>query len=65
MKINSLIPGLLFMVSLSLTAGAPKIEIAVKNWDAGTVAPGATIRHSFTVKNTGDAPLTIQNVKPG
>ena len=65
MKINALIPGMLLAASLSLTAGAPKIEIAVKNWDAGTVAPGATIRHSFTVKNTGDAPLTIQNVKPG
>ena len=65
MKINALLPGLLLAASLSLTAGAPKLEIAEKNWNAGAVAPGATIHHSFTVKNSGDAPLTILNVKPG
>ena len=65
MKINSLLPGFLFAASFALAAGGPKIEIVEKNWNAGGVAPGATIHHSFTVKNTGDAPLTIQNVKPG
>ncbi len=65
MKINALLPGFLFAASFALAAGAPRIEISDKNWNAGAVAPGATVRHSFTVKNTGDAPLTILNVKPG
>ena len=33
-------------------------------FDAGTVVKGETIRAVFTVKNTGDAPLVISEVRP-
>ena len=43
----------------------PKISFDATTYDAGEVWEGETVSHSFTVKNTGTAVLTIQNVKPG
>lgn len=34
-------------------------------YDAGNVLARHPVRHSFPVKNSGDAPLTIKDVKPG
>jgi hypothetical protein len=33
-------------------------------FDAGTVVKGEVVKASFTIKNTGDAPLVISEVRP-
>ena len=47
-------------------AGAsPKISVELASHDFGLVWAGDTLRHAFTLRNTGTAPLQISNVKPG
>lgn len=46
------------------TAPAPKAVVAAPEWDAGKVIKGDTLRHSFEVKNEGNAPLEILEVAP-
>ncbi len=43
----------------------PHLEILSPAYDAGEVWEGHDIIHSFTIKNTGTAELTIKNVKSG
>jgi len=43
----------------------PAISFDSNQFDAGEVWEGDIVTHSFTVKNTGKAELTISNVKPG
>jgi len=43
----------------------PRISFDSKVYDAGDVWEGESVTHSFTVKNTGTAELTIKKVKPG
>ena len=43
----------------------PHISLNATQFDAGEVDEGAVIVHSFTVKNTGTAPLSIEKVKAG
>lgn len=53
-------------VSLSSdTANLPigKIEFAEPVFEFGQVKEGAKVSHTFTLKNTGDAPLIIADVK--
>jgi hypothetical protein len=60
----------LLMLTLCFTAlifaqekGKPIIAFAEKSYDFGTVKEEAgKITHEFTFKNSGDAPLVIQNV---
>jgi hypothetical protein len=40
------------------------LEVAEKEWDAGTVRQGVTLRHDFVLKNVGAEPLDI-DAKPG
>ena len=42
----------------------PVIEFDSDNHDFGTVAEGPKVAHVYKVKNTGQAPLIIQDVKP-
>jgi hypothetical protein len=44
-------------------APAP-LEAAAKEWDAGTVKQGATLRHDFVLRNVGTEPLDV-DAKPG
>lgn len=46
-------------------APAPSIEIDGTEIDIGQVVRGETAEGSFTVRNTGNAELKIQRVKPG
>jgi hypothetical protein len=50
-----------------LAYAAPKIEADKTTIDCGTITEGKTdkINAAFTIKNTGDAPLKIENVRPG
>ena len=43
----------------------PAITFDATQFDAGEVWEGDIVTHSFIVKNTGKAELTIANVKPG
>ena len=43
----------------------PHIAIDAANYDAGEIYEGETIVHSFILKNTGTAELTIKDVKAG
>ena len=43
----------------------PHIAVDAANYDAGEIYEGETIVHSFTVKNTGTAELSIKDVKAG
>ncbi|HYG02405.1 MAG TPA: DUF1573 domain-containing protein [Chryseosolibacter sp.] len=42
----------------------PVIEFADLEYDFGTIAEGNVVEHTFEVKNTGEAPLIIQNAQP-
>jgi len=43
----------------------PAITFDAIQFDAGEVWEGDIVTHSFIVKNTGKAELSISNVKPG
>ena len=43
----------------------PRMHLESAKYDAGEVREGEKIIHSFTVKNTGTAELTISKVKTG
>ena len=45
--------------------GGPIIEIDSLTHDFKEVSQGETVRHDFTVRNNGTAPLQIKGVKPG
>ncbi len=51
-------------MQLAVTA-APMISVDSTDVDAGTVYEGAgkSVRHTFTIKNTGDEPLIIQKIR--
>jgi hypothetical protein len=51
----------------ALLQAAPKIEVTPLHYNCGTWVAGKTekVYASFTIKNTGDAPLKISRVKPG
>ncbi len=42
----------------------PTIEFEVDDFDFGTINEGQVVEHTYTFKNTGEAPLIIQNAQP-
>lgn len=42
----------------------PVIEFGTTDHDFGTVSEGQKVSYTYTVKNTGQAPLIIQNAQP-
>jgi hypothetical protein len=46
------------------TAGGPKAVIEEPVFDAGKVPTGDKITHDFVIRNEGDAPLTLTDVRP-
>lgn len=42
----------------------PVAQYAETDWDFGTIKEGDKVSHTYKVKNTGEAPLIIQDVKP-
>ena len=45
------------------TVNVPKIQLQESAYDFGEIAEGATVKHSFTFKNTGKMPLIITDVQ--
>ncbi len=43
---------------------APNLSVSPESWDFGTVIEGDTASRVFLIKNTGNAELTINNVRP-
>lgn len=43
----------------------PQISFESTHYDAGEIWEGKEVIHTFTIKNTGTAQLTIEKVKPG
>jgi len=71
------IRALLLAFLLALSAGAtaaqegaaadgprPRAIVPEAVWDGGKVAPGEKIVHDFVIRNEGDAPLTLTDVRP-
>ena len=54
------------LLAVSVFAG-PKIKVDKNDVNVGTIMEGTkkSVRHTFVIKNTGDEPLKIQEVKPG
>ena len=50
--------------ALPALAAAPRAVVDKPIADVGKVKKGEPIRHEFTIRNTGDAPLEITEVKP-
>ena len=44
-------------------AAGPRIELVAPEHDFGNVDEGQTVKHTFTIKNTGKAPLVIERVR--
>lgn len=44
---------------------APKAVVETDGHDFGTVLEGNDVIHEFVIKNTGDAPLAIKDVRSG
>ena len=44
---------------------APKAVVEIDSYDFGTVLEGNNVMHEFVIKNEGDAPLDITNVRTG
>lgn len=42
----------------------PAISFAETEFDFGTIREGEVVEHTYTVTNTGEAPLIIQNAQP-
>ena len=42
----------------------PVAEFATVDYDFGTVNEGEVVEHTYSFKNTGEAPLIIQNAQP-
>ncbi len=55
-----------FFLVVAVFAG-PKIKVDNTDYDAGTILEGSKERvtHTFKLKNIGDEPLHIKEVKPG
>jgi hypothetical protein len=46
------------------TAPASDGRVRIVNWDFGTIAPGATAHHRFTITNNDSRTWTVRNVTP-
>jgi hypothetical protein len=55
------------VVAAPMVQAGPTISAVEGTWDAGVITEGAQefLRHSFVIKNTGDAILRIKSVRPG
>jgi hypothetical protein len=42
----------------------PAAQFSTLEYDFGTIKEGDVVEHTFAVKNTGEAPLIIQNAQP-
>ncbi len=67
MKSVSLLFSTAFLLSISQSLSAPRIEFDTKIFQCGTFVEGKVdrIHASFVVKNSGDSVLRLESVRPG
>lgn len=53
----------LTLAGISTAAAAPRLEISPPTFDLGEIFEDQPLEHTFVLKNTGDAPLRIQDIK--
>jgi len=53
----------LLIVCCGTALAAPKLEVVETTYDFGEILKGDQVKHIFTIRNAGDAPLTIEKVK--
>lgn len=53
------------LVSAGAEPPAPRAQFEETAFQAGTVLVGQSVRHTFAIRNTGNADLTLLDVKPG
>jgi hypothetical protein len=53
------------ILTASIAAAGPTIAVPVDRYDFGSVAEDDEVVHDFVIRNTGDAELTISQVKTG
>lgn len=66
MRLRRTVPSLVvlaFVLLVPASAG-PRAEFTETSFDAGVVQHGTLLEHEFVVKNTGDEPLQITEVRP-
>ena len=47
------------------STAAPGVVLPELNYEFGTVVDGTQVTHDFAIKNTGDGPLAVTQVKTG
>lgn len=58
------IAGVTMLAAASRAVATPRLEAAERTYDAGRVDQGTVLRHTFVLRNVGDADLTVDAV-PG
>lgn len=53
-----------FLLFPASALAAPEIAIEHPHYNFGTIVQGTKVNHTFTLKNAGDTPLLIKQVKP-
>ena len=53
----------LTIAGVSAAAAAPRLEISQPTYDLGEIFEDQPLEHTFILKNTGDTPLRIQDIK--
>ncbi len=47
------------------TSSGPRLTMESMSFEAGKIPAGSTLSHSFSLRNDGDQPLIIEQVRPG
>lgn len=56
--------GIIYLLWIDTATAAPHIAIDQPTFDFGSIYQGKKVEHVFTIRNKGDAPLTIKSVRP-
>ena len=65
MKISCIsLTGIISLLWIATAMAAPQTAIDQPTFDFGSIYQGKQVGHVFTIRNKGDAPLTIKSVRP-
>jgi Protein of unknown function (DUF1573) len=65
MKITSIsFTGIIPLLLIATATAVPQTAIDLPTFDFGSIYQGTKVEHVFTIRNKGDAPLTIKSVRP-
>ena len=65
MKVSRIyLTGIISLLWIATAMAAPQTAIDQPTFDFGSINQGKKVDHVFTIRNKGDAPLTIKSVRP-